>query len=70
MAAPLLGTCFRDEADSARHMDYIHFNPVKHGLVSSAIEWPYSSFHQYVRSGVYAPDWGQGSKDFEGIGHE
>lgn len=60
----------RDEADSARHMDYIHFNPVKHGLVSSAIEWPYSSFHQYVRSGVYAPDWGQGSKDFEGIGHE
>ena len=60
----------RDEVDSARHMDYIHFNPVGHGLVSSAIQWPYSSFHQYVRSGVYPSDWGQGGMDFEGVGHE
>ena len=45
----------RDEADRDRHMDYIHFNPVKHGLVTSAKEWPYSSFHRYVESGWYPP---------------
>lgn len=60
----------RDEIDFARHVDYIHFNPVKHGLVSSAIEWPYSSFRRHVENGVYSPDWGQGGIDFEGMGHE
>jgi putative transposase len=48
----------RDEADFVRHVDYIHWNPVKHGYVRRAAEWPYSTFHRYVRSGVYAEDWG------------
>ncbi len=60
----------RDENDFARHIEYIHFNPVKHGLVSSAIDWPYSSFRKYVEAGVYPPDWGRGVKDFEGVGRE
>lgn len=48
----------RDRDDLVRHLDYIHFNPVKHGLVRSVIEWPWSSFHRYVNMGVYAADWG------------
>ncbi len=38
-------------------MDYIHFNPVKHGLVERLTDWPHSSFHRYVASGVYPVDW-------------
>ncbi len=49
----------RDEADFATHVDYLHYNPVKHGLVARVIDWPYSSFHRAVRAGVYAPDWGR-----------
>ncbi|MGA2735574.1 MAG: transposase [Syntrophobacteraceae bacterium] len=48
----------RDEEDLQRHLDYIHFNPVKHKLVSRVSDWPHSTFHEYVRSGVYPPDWG------------
>ena len=47
----------RDEADLARHVDYIHFNPVKHGLVRRVRDWPYSSFHDYVRRGLLPADW-------------
>ena len=47
----------RDENEFARHVDYIHFNPVKHGLVSRVRDWPYSSFHRYVREGLLADDW-------------
>ena len=47
----------RDEEDLARHVDYIHFNPVKHGHVQHAVDWQYSTFHRYVRDGVYEPDW-------------
>lgn len=46
-----------NEADYAAHLDYIHLNPVKHGLVNNAIDWPYSSFHRYVASGVYTAEW-------------
>jgi putative transposase len=60
----------RDEADMARHIDYIHFNPVKHGLVPTVREWPYSSFHRYVKAGLYPPDWGQGVVNPTGVGHE
>ncbi len=38
-------------------MDYTHYNPVKHGLVSRPRAWPYSSFHRYVRLGIYPIDW-------------
>ncbi|MCB2184062.1 MAG: transposase [Desulfobulbaceae bacterium] len=49
--------CIRDEDDFDRHVAYIHYNPVKHGLVSSPHEWPYSSFHRYVREGIYQLNW-------------
>ena len=48
----------RDEADLARHVDYIHYNPVKHGLVPRVCDWPHSSFHQYVQRGWLPRDWG------------
>ncbi len=62
----------RDENDFARHVDYIHYNPVKHGLVASPSDWAHSSFSRYVKLGVYGDDWGAGSKvDFEAdVGHE
>jgi len=47
----------RDEYDVQRHVDYIHYNPVKHGHVTRVVDWPYSSFHRYVRDGVYSIDW-------------
>ncbi|MBI3773085.1 MAG: transposase [Gammaproteobacteria bacterium] len=60
----------RDEADFVRHVEYIHYNPVKHGYTSSPLAWPYSSFHRHVGEGIYPADWGQASLDFEGVGHE
>jgi len=47
----------RDDRDYAAHMDYIHFNPVKHGLVVNAGDWPYSSFRRCVAAGLYPKDW-------------
>lgn len=47
----------RNERDFERHVDYVHFNPVKHRLVSRVREWPYSSFHAYVRRGLLPADW-------------
>lgn len=52
------------------HVEYVHFNPVKHGLVSSAIRWQYSSFRRYVETRLHPADWGQDAKDFEGVGWE
>jgi putative transposase len=48
----------RDEADLNMHRDYIHYNPVKHGLADSPSEWEYSSFISFVSKGLYQPDWG------------
>lgn len=48
----------RDEEDFRRHVDYIHFNPVKHGWVSRAVDWRHSSLHRCIREGSVAPDWG------------
>ena len=50
----------RDDLDYCRHVEYIHYNPVKHGLVKRPFDWKYSSFHRYVRDGVYAEDWADG----------
>jgi putative transposase len=47
----------RNERDFERHVDYVHFNPAKHGLVSRVLDWPHSSFHLYVRRGVLPADW-------------
>jgi putative transposase len=58
----------RNENDFARHVDYVHFNPVKHGLVPRVSDWPHSSFHRYVREGVLPKDWAgdasEGGTDF------
>ena len=48
----------RDEADYHRLLDYIHYNPVKHGLCKQVKDWQYSSFHRYVAKGRYPRDWG------------
>lgn len=48
----------RDDEDYAKHMDYIHYNPVKHGLVNAPRDWEYSTFHKYMKSGVYNKMWG------------
>ncbi|NEQ67808.1 MAG: transposase [Symploca sp. SIO2D2] len=55
----------RDEEDFAQHVDYIHYNPVRHGLVKSPKDWEYSSFHRYVRDGVYPIDWGSEPIQFD-----
>ena len=47
-----------DEEDFRRHMDYVHYNPMKHGLVNHVKDWPYSTFHRYAAKGVYPEDWG------------
>ena len=50
----------RDDRDYQQHMDYIHYNPVKHGLVERVQDWPYSSFHRFVEQGLYMASWGDG----------
>ena len=61
----------RDQRDYNAHMDYIHFNPVKHGLVSAPKDWEYSSFHRLAEQGKYDREWGSAAEmDFMGIGSE
>ncbi|MCH9023201.1 MAG: transposase [Planctomycetes bacterium] len=43
----------RDDEDLQRHVDYIHYNPVKHGLVDAVEDWPWSTYHRFVRDGIY-----------------
>ena len=47
----------RNDADFSAHMDYVHFNPVKHGLVARVQDWPHSTFHRWVAKGIYPLDW-------------
>jgi len=47
----------RDERDYRRHVDYIHYNPVKHGYVDRPVDWPYSSIHRFIRQGIITSDW-------------
>ena len=50
------------EWDYARHVDYVHVNPLKHGYVQRLADWPYSTFHRYVAEGILPIDWcGDGS---------
>ena len=62
----------RDDGDFAKHVEYIHFNPVKHGLVNSPRDWPHSTFHRFVRQGIFPDDWGAGKAiDFDkSVGNE
>ena len=48
----------RDDVDLQRVVDYVHFNPVKHGLAANVKDWPFSSFHRFVRDGLLPLDWG------------
>lgn len=47
----------RDEDDLYRHMNYIHYNPIKHGYIERVSDWEYSSFHKFVKLGYYESDW-------------
>ena len=53
----------RDDRDFERHADYIHYNPVKHGLCVRPVDWPFSSVHRFIRDGVYPGDWAASSLD-------
>jgi putative transposase len=57
----------RDERD-ATHFDYIHFNPVKHGWADKVVDWPFSSFHRYLRSGIYDANWAGAKLDQMDVG--
>ena len=60
----------RNEQDFKSHYDYIHVNPLKHGLVKNVKDWPYSSFHRAVRDGVYGVNWcGEGIQEFSSSGY-
>ena len=59
----------RNEADFINHVDYIHYNPVKHELVQFVKDWPFSTFHRYVKEGVYPEDWGGDHCDEIGHGY-
>lgn len=52
----------QNEGDLQKHLDYTHFNPAKHGLVEQPKDWPFSSFHRYVKEGYYPEDWGLGNE--------
>jgi putative transposase len=55
----------RDAKDYDRHLDYIHYNPVKHGLVQKPSEWEYSSIHRYIKMGVLSKNWGHDERLFK-----
>lgn len=56
----------RDERDWAQHVEYVHYNPVKHGLVTRPADWPHSSLHSFVREGRLPADWGTGVNTIDG----
>jgi putative transposase len=51
--------CIRDERDWRSHLEYIHYNPVKHGYCDAPAQWVHSSFARFVRRGWYDPEWGR-----------
>jgi len=57
-----------DEEDYAAHMDYVHYNPVKHGWAQTVAEWPFSSFHRLVKKGVYPQNWAALNSDSFEVG--
>ena len=58
----------RDDKDFEAHVNYIHINPVKHGLVKNVIDWPWSSFHEYVRKGLLDGNWASDSRAISEFG--
>ncbi|MCC6208788.1 MAG: transposase [Gammaproteobacteria bacterium] len=59
----------RNEADLRNHVDYLHYNPVKHGWVSRVDQWPYSTFHRYISAGIYPRSWSGESVAHDGKGY-
>lgn len=57
----------RDKDDMNKHLNYIHYNPVKHGYVNSTINWDYSSFIKFVKSGLYERNWGNHENDIKNL---
>ena len=57
----------RDERDYEHHLNYIHYNPVKHGYVKKASDWPYSSIHRWIRAGVLPENWAHGPDLGDGV---
>ncbi len=57
----------RDVNDLDRHIEYIHYNPVKHGVVKAPIAWPFSSFSEYVHRGIFTPEWGASNDPVCGV---
>jgi putative transposase len=58
----------RDEADYAAHMDYVHFNPVRHGYAETPGAWPFSTFRRCVALGMYPAEWAGGDGGVEVAG--
>jgi len=56
----------RDQQDFNNHVDYIHYNAVKHGLCDEPMQWPYSTLHRYVKDNIYKPNWSVEEKGFDG----
>jgi len=52
----------RDERDFEAHVNYVHINPVKHGYVKRAVDWPYSTLHRYIKNGILPADWAFGDQ--------
>lgn len=55
----------RSQDDMNRHLDYIHYNPVKHKIISSPREYPYSSFREYLGDRIYPSDWGSTEPEWQ-----
>lgn len=62
--------CIRDDSDFENHLNYIHFNPVRHGYVASPKDWPWTSFHRYVVEGIYPQDWASCDNMPSNVGNE
>ena len=60
--------CIRDEKDYERHLNYIHYNPVKHGYVKKVSDWHYSSIHRYIEADILCKEWGGCADEGRGFG--
>jgi putative transposase len=60
----------RDEKDFENHINYLHYNPVKHGYVTNVRDWKWSSFHKYGAEGLYPADWGSNVVIPDDVGSE
>ena len=57
----------RNEEDYIRHVEYIHYNPIKHGYVNNVQDWKYSSFHHWVKRSIYSIDWATNDKNMAAV---